>query len=114
MTLTPLEQLNRLDELVTTTSYEGTNYLLLSEVATRELSLAIQENLNKLAHSPQKQEDLAHVHEELMDNFGFNRGSYVELEPLVQRTTLDHYTPDHTSAWEAVLETVRATTTTDS
>lgn len=110
MSLTPLDQLNRLDALVDTTTYEGTRYLLLSEVATRELSLAIRQNLNKLAHSPDKQERLGNIHEELMDNFAFNRGSYVELEPLVQRTTLDHYTPDHKEAWNEVVDTARQET----
>jgi hypothetical protein len=88
------------------TVHNETEYLLLSEAATRELSFALRENINQLPRHSPKQERMGYLHSDLMGRFAFGRGSYVNFSILVKRVTLDEYTPDDYAVWDEITDIV--------
>lgn len=82
--------------------------ILLSEPATRELCLALDEYLDRISpRNPDKQESVAFLYEIVMERFAFGRGSFVHSDDSIATVAgelFDIYTPEDAEVWEKVRE----------
>lgn len=111
--MSKLEYIQELEEMETDVkvveAVDGEGFaILLSEPATRELCLGLDEYLDQInPHNPDKQESVAFFYESVMDNFAFDRGSYLLstwISPTEAGELFDTYTPDDPDVWEKVRE----------
>lgn len=106
-----LEYIRKLEEMETDVeiveSAEGDGFaILLSEPATRELCLALDEYLDRISpRDPDKQESVAFLYEMVMERFAFGRGSYVLTTGTIASVAgelFNIHTPEDADVWEKV------------
>lgn len=111
--MSKLEHIRKLEEMEADVkvveAVDGEGFaILLSEPATRELCLALSAYLDRIdPYNADKQESVAFFYESIMDNFAFDRGSYL-LSTWISPTEADElfnsYTPDDSEVWEQLRE----------
>lgn len=117
-----LEYIKELEEMdegvdVETFSPAGENHtvVLLSEAATRELCLALDEHLDDVSpRNTRQQEAVDHLYNDILDRFKFKRGSYILSTGnmgVVPIRFLKSYTPDDADVWKEIRTTVIGTCT---
>lgn len=87
-----------------------THVLLMDESTARELALALSDLLDTIdPYNTTKQDDIAHIYESLMENFAFERGSFLPLTSRVLdgiKTAIETYTPRNDDIASKLLETI--------
>ena len=82
--------------------------ILLSEPATRELCNALIDYIDRISpYDSDKQESVTFLYESIMDNFAFDRGSYLLstwISPTKADELFENYTPDNSEVWEELQE----------
>jgi hypothetical protein len=93
---------------------ESEAVLLLSEAATREVCLALDNLLNQIdPHNPERQETVAFLYDDIMDVFSFGRGSYVTLNSQatsILLQALHERVPDDDTVFSNVVNTLESYT----
>ncbi|KZX46272.1 hypothetical protein [Haloarcula sp. K1] len=111
--MSKLEYIRKLEEMETDVKVieaidEEGSAILLSDPATRELCLALNDYLDHIdPHNADKQESVAFFYESIMDNFTFHRGSYL-LSTWISQTEaselFENYTANDSEVWEELRE----------
>jgi hypothetical protein len=101
---------------VFTPSDEDHSVILLSETATRELCLALDEYLNHVdSRDTEQQEAIDHLYNDILDRFKFKRGSYILSAGHIRNIPaqfLKSYTPEDESVWKKVRDALNEIETT--
>lgn len=83
--------------------------VLLSEPATRELCLALDEYQNQISpYKPEIQESVGGLYDIILTRFKFGRGSYVlstDKIPRLDGERLRSYSPEDPDVWRDLRET---------
>jgi hypothetical protein len=102
-----LEEMEADVEVIEAIDEEG-SAILLSEPATQELYLALNDYLDQIdPHNADKQESVAFLYESIMDNFTFHRGIYLLstwISPTEVGELFENYTPSSSGVWEELRE----------